>query len=57
MLQNLKKLQGTVEISKKEQQHIMGGDDQPFNNPAYFQCIRTCGGSCSGYGTCYEQEK
>jgi hypothetical protein len=57
MLQNLKKLQGAVEISKKKQQFIMGGNGQPFNNPAYFQCIRTCGGSCSGYGTCYEQEK
>lgn len=55
MLQNLKKLHGTQEISKKAQQHIIGGT--PFNNPAYYQCLRTCGGSCTGDGRCFEQEK
>jgi hypothetical protein len=55
MLKNLKKLQGTVEISKAAQQSIIGGT--PFNNPAYYNCLRTCGGSCSGDGRCFQQEK
>lgn len=55
MLKNLKNLSGAKTISKKEQQCIYGGS--AFNNPAYFACLRTCGGSCSGYGHCYQQEK
>ena len=55
MLKNLKNLSGVEAISKKDQQFIIGGT--PFNNPAYFNCIRTCGGSCDGSGRCYEQEK
>jgi len=52
MLKNLKKLQGTVEISKKEQQAISGGF-----TPAYYQCLRTCAGSCTYTGRCFQMEK
>lgn len=57
MLKNLKTLSGVKSISKREQLVINGGDDDLFNNPAYFACLRTCGGSCSGSGRCFEQEK
>jgi len=51
MLKNLKNLSGVEAISKKDQQAIIGGT--LFNNPAYFDCLRTCGGSCSGSGQCF----
>ncbi|WP_298420444.1 hypothetical protein [uncultured Kordia sp.] len=57
MLKNLKNLKGAKAISKKEQQLIIGATGTPFNNPTYFQCLRTCGGSCTGSGNCYEMEK
>ena len=54
MLKNLKNLSGVEAISKKQQLTINGGDDDElFNNPAYFNCLRTCGGSCSGSGQCF----
>lgn len=34
-----------------------GHDCQPFNNPNYFNCLRTCAGSCSGSGQCFTMIK
>ncbi|AXG71580.1 hypothetical protein KORDIASMS9_03837 [Kordia sp. SMS9] len=57
MLKNLKQVSGAVAISKTAQKSIIGGNGQPFNNPAYFECLRSCGGSCSGDGRCFYMEK
>ncbi len=48
MLNNILDLKGVTQLNKKEQQTVQGG-------LTYYgdQCLRFCGGSCSG-GYCYE---
>jgi hypothetical protein len=67
MLKSILKLEGVHQLKRHEQKALNGsGDDcnstngndcEPFNNPNYFNCLRTCAGSCSGSGHCYEQIK
>ncbi len=52
MLQNILNLKGVQQLNRKEKKSIKAGDE--MYGAAYRRCIRTCGGSCSATGRCFE---
>ncbi len=55
MLKNILNLKGAQQLSQNEKKAIKAGDE--MYGEAYYTCLRTCGGSCTATGRCFEMIK
>ncbi|WP_159099312.1 MULTISPECIES: hypothetical protein [Aquimarina] len=57
MLQNILNLEGVQQLNHEEKKSLKAGDHDEMYGEEYYDCIRTCGGSCSATGRCFEMIK
>ncbi len=57
MLKNILNLEGVKKLNNQEQLSIIAGQCSTCPGSEYYECLRTCSGSCAPNGRCYQMER